>query len=207
MRYTPEHKERTYQLILAEAANAIRAQGPDRVGVADVMSRLGLTHGGFYAHFKSKDDLIAQAITHMFDRGYAKFLRWTDGLAPREALRAYIDAYVSSSHRDAVDRGCPLPTLSGEVPRMTDPVRERFTTGAERLRGALAQLLRKHGTRGPDAVASSMVSEMVGALMLARATSDVARSDEILTSTRRMLKERLGLEAPKPAKRVRAARS
>jgi len=69
MRTTLTKKERTHRQILAEAANAIRIKGPERVGVAEVMNKLGLTHGGFYAHFASKEDLIAQAITSMFDQG------------------------------------------------------------------------------------------------------------------------------------------
>src|SRR5207244_505091 len=111
MRYDHNHKERTRARLLAEAAAAIRGRGAERVGVAEVMAGAGLTHGGFYAHFKSKDELVAQAITYMFDASYAWFLRHTEGREPAEALSRYIDAYFATSQ--ALDRahGCPIAAL------------------------------------------------------------------------------------------------
>jgi AcrR family transcriptional regulator len=100
MRYDDNHKERTRARVLAEAAAAIRSKGAERVGVAEVMAGAGLTHGGFYAHFKSKDDLVAQAVTHMFDASYAWFLRHTDGREPADALSNCIDAYLAPSQRE-----------------------------------------------------------------------------------------------------------
>src|SRR5260370_42009672 len=94
MRYDNNHKERTRARVLAEAAAAIRSKGVERVGVAEVMAGAGLTHGGFYAHFQSKDDLVAQAITHMVDAGCAWFVRHTEGRAPADALSNYVDAYL-----------------------------------------------------------------------------------------------------------------
>ena len=85
MRYDDNHKERTRARVLAEAAAAIRGKGVERVGVAEVMGGAGLTHGGFYAHFKSKDDLLTEAISYMFDDAYASFLRHTEGRAPADA--------------------------------------------------------------------------------------------------------------------------
>lgn len=199
MRYDAEHKERTRRSILAEAASAIRTNGPDRVGVADIMSALGLTHGGFYAHFKSKDDLVAQAITQMFDESLAWFLGKTEGLPPAEALTAYIHAYLSRAHRDARGRGCPLAALAGDLPRLTDIARERFTEGAERLPAALAKLLRKLGAKNAEALAYSAIAEMAGALALSRAVADPERSDRILRNSRDMVKARLGLTAGRQA--------
>src|SRR5580692_5253156 len=191
MRYDADQKERTHRQILAEAANAIRTKGPDRVGVAEVMSKLGLTHGGFYAHFASKDDLIAQAITSMFEQGFANFLRRTEGLEPREALQTYIDWYLSKAHRDAPNRGCPLASVSGDLPRLPDAARVRYTEGVERLTAALAKLLKKLGAKNADALAFSALSEMAGALALARATSDSERSDQMLQTARDMVKSRV----------------
>src|SRR5262245_45438020 len=103
MRYPPDHKRETRERVLAEAAKQIRAHGPLGVGVADIMKRAGLTHGGFYAHFKSKDALVAAAIAKMFDGARA---RWQRATATRDAsggLAAYIDSYLSADHRDARD--------------------------------------------------------------------------------------------------------
>ena len=204
MRYAAEHKELTRQRILAEAASAIRAKGPDRVGVAEVMAKLNLTHGGFYGHFESKDDLIAQSITYMFDQTYAWFLHKTEGLEPREALATWVGAYLSKSHRDSPATGCALAALSGDLPRLPQMARARFTEGAARLPAGLAKLLKKLGTRDADALASSAVAEMVGALALARAIDDPGQSDAILRASREMVKARLGV-ADSPERRRSAS--
>jgi TetR/AcrR family transcriptional repressor of nem operon len=197
MRYDSEHKERTRERILDEAAAAIRADGPHRIGVAGVMKKAGLTHGGFYAHFGSKDELVAEAIARMFGGPYSHFQARTEGLAPAEGLASYVDFYLSSRHRDAPERGCPLPALSGDLARMPPAARERFAEGAEGLRRSVAGLLAAMGRDDADALAASAIAEMVGAMALARAVGDRARSDEILRASRTALKERLGLSERK----------
>jgi TetR/AcrR family transcriptional repressor of nem operon len=193
MRYDADQKERTYRQILAEAANAIRIKGPERVGVAEVMSKLGLTHGGFYAHFTSKDDLIAQAITSMFDQGISNFLRRTEGLDPQKALQAYVDWYLSKAHRDAPSRGCPLAAISGDLPRLPEPARVRYTEGVERMAAAIGKLLKKLENKDADALALSALAEMAGTLTFARAIMDPERSDRMLHASREMVKARLGV--------------
>src|SRR5215468_10383146 len=111
MRYDENHKERTRARVLAQAAAAIRSKGIKRVGVAEIMAGAGLTHGGFYAHFASKDDLVAAAIPQMFDEAMAAFEHQTAGKAPSAALAAYVDSYLSPRHRDAQATGCPLAAL------------------------------------------------------------------------------------------------
>jgi TetR/AcrR family transcriptional repressor of nem operon len=191
MRYDADQKERTHRQILAEAANAIRVEGPDRVGVADLMGKVGLTHGGFYAHFASKDDLIAQAITSMFEQGYANFLRRTEGLEPQRALEAYIDWYLSTAHRDAPSRGCPLASVTGDLPRLPQAARVRYTEGVERLAGGIIKLLKNLGNKNAEALAFSALSEMAGALALARAISDPDLSDRMLASSCERVKARV----------------
>ena len=193
MRYDTDHKARTRERILEEAASAIRAAGPHGVSVGGLMKQAGLTHGGFYAHFESKDDLVAEAIGHMFGGPYANFAALTEGKPPAEALGAYVDFYLSPRHRDARDRGCPLPALSGDLARMPASARARFGEGVERLRSGIAGLLEAMGRDDADALAASVMAEMVGAVALARATDDPARSDEILAATRRAVKKRLAI--------------
>src|SRR5690349_9108832 len=141
MRYSPEHKQKTRERVLAEAAREIRAQGPHQIGVAAVMARAGLTQGGFYAHFASKDDLIAETIDHMFGEIAARWAHETEGRTAREGLLAYVDFYLSTSHRDARGVGCPLPFLASDLPRLTDEARRRFAAGVERLRQRLVSQL------------------------------------------------------------------
>lgn len=193
MRYDSEHKERTRKRVLAEAAAAIRAAGPDRIGVAGLMAKAGLTHGGFYAHFRSKDDLVAQAIDQMFEDSYGNFLRKTKGREAAEGLAHFIDSYVSARHRDAPDKGCPIPTLSGDVARMPPEARARFARGVERLTAAIADLLEELGQKDPPALAASALAEMIGALALSRAVGDAESSERILERSRTALKARLGV--------------
>jgi TetR/AcrR family transcriptional repressor of nem operon len=198
MRYDSDHKARTRERILDEAASAIRAAGPQGVSVGGLMKKAGLTHGGFYAHFGSKDDLVAEAIGHMFGGPYSNFADLTVGKPPAEALSAYVDFYLSARHRDARDRGCPLPALSGDLARMPGSARAAFGEGAARLRAAIAGLLKDMGRDDADALAASAIAEMVGAVALARATDDVSESDEILAASRASLRRKLvGTDEPK----------
>ena len=194
MRYDAEHKARTRAKVLEEAARAIRAEGPQNIGVAGVMSRAGLTHGGFYAHFGSKDALVAEAMAETFRDGAAMFERAISGRPPREALARYIDRYLSARHRDAPEAGCPLPALAGELSRLGPEARARFAEGVQRLTLRVQGLLEAADIGDAAAEASSVLSEMVGALSLARATPDPAQSEAILARSRAALRRRLGLD-------------
>jgi TetR/AcrR family transcriptional repressor of nem operon len=194
MRYDADHKQQTRERVLKAAAKAIRAEGPHRIGVAAVMAEAGLTHGGFYAHFKSKDDFVAAAVGQMFVEGRGRLDRAVEGRTPAEGLAAYLDFYLSAAHRDTRTAGCPLPFLSADAPRLAAPSRERFAQGVADLTGRLAQVLAQLGRADAEEAAGSMLSEMVGAVALARAEPDPARSDAILARTRAALQSRLGLE-------------
>jgi TetR/AcrR family transcriptional regulator, transcriptional repressor for nem operon len=194
MRYDSEHKERTRQRVLSEAAAAIRAHGPDRIGVATLMGKAGLTHGGFYAHFKSKDDLVAQAIARMFDESRERFERHASDPDPAVTLGRYIDMYLSASHRDSPQHGCPLPALSGDLARMPAKARKRFTAGFTSLASAMAERLAAVGAAAPQRMAESMLAEMVGAISLSRALDDRAAADRVLHTSRAALKARIGLK-------------
>lgn len=195
MRYSPEHKQQTRERVLSEAAKAIRAEGPHQIGVAGVMARAGLTQGGFYAHFASKEDLVASAIDHMFDESARRWRRETEGKPPQAALGAYVDFYLSAAHRDSRSAGCPLPFLASDLPRLSDDARRRFAAGVSRLRAWIAGQFAAMERPDAEADASSMVSELVGALSLARAEPDPAASDAILERSSAAVKRRFGLEA------------
>lgn len=203
MRYDRDHKERTRRKVLGEAAVAIREVGPDRIGVAGLMAEAGLTHGGFYAHFKSKDALVAEAITEMFDQGYHAFLSSTGGPNPAAGLARFVDRYLSTRHRDKPGEGCPMPSLSGDVARLPAAARKRFAAGAARLTNSIAELL--ESIRKPNArdLAASIVAEMVGAMALARAVADPTQSARILEASRKGIKARLAV-APLGARHPRS---
>jgi TetR/AcrR family transcriptional repressor of nem operon len=196
VRYHAEHKQETRARVLKEAAKAIRAEGPHRIAVAGVMAKAGLTHGGFYAHFKSKDDLVAAAVGEMFKDARARLARETGDRPPSEGLSAYIDFYLSARHRDARATGCPITALAADLPRLEGGARDQYGQGVAGLAGRLGGLLSEMGRQDAEALGRSMVAELVGALSLARAVADEAQSDLILETSRRALKQRLGLEPP-----------
>ena len=189
-----EQKERTHETILQSTSRLLRQRGISGASVADVMKGAGLTVGGFYAHFDSKDDLVAASIDEMFRQGAKRFEGETEGAVGASALSRYIDFYLSADHRDSKGIGCPLPYLSGDAPRLSDRSRAAFAAGVAGLAERLAALLQALGREDAPGEASSLLAEMVGALALARADPDRARSDMILGRSRASLKARFGLE-------------
>lgn len=194
MRYPNEHREQTRTKILKEAAGAIRARGPEGVGVAALMKQAGLTHGGFYAHFPSKDALVAEAIALMFEEARGRFDRTMAETDPRAALANYVAFYLSAGHRDARTRGCPVAALSGDMARLAPEARTRFAEGAATLSGWLGEALGRIGTPDAATAGRSMLAELVGALLLARTAVDPEESDAILAASTSAICARFGLE-------------
>jgi TetR/AcrR family transcriptional repressor of nem operon len=163
--------------VLEEAVKAIRAHGPHRTILSKVMANAGLTHGGFYAHFASKEDLVAAAISRMFDQQVARMRRAVDQRPPAQALAAQIDDYLSAAHRDGRISGCPIPVLASDLPRLPEAMRRRFSNGVAEIEGVFSALLAQMGDGAADCGASSLMAELAGALALARAEPEVGRSD------------------------------
>jgi len=190
MRYQADHAEQTRAMVLSIAAAEIRTHGPNGVSVAGIMKRAGLTHGGFYAHFESKDVLLAEAVGEMFSNSAALAKAMVADSQGFDRLRSFVRAYVSRSHRDSPEQGCALTTLANDIARASPLVRTAFDSGAKRLAGRLAAMI-------PDSVpnrselAQALLSEMVGAVSLSRAISDASLSDAVLNNARRDLFARI----------------
>ena len=195
MRYASDHKAGTRAKVLKVAARQIRAKGPDGVAVAGVMAQAGLTHGGFYAHFASKDALVAEAIGTMFDDARSRSATIDSVDDQRGALRNYIAFYLSPAHRDRRDRGCPLPALSGDIARSGGVAQERFGLGVAALSGRLATALDRIGVADAGGEATAMLAQLVGAVALARAVGPGAQSDTILAQAEANLVARHDLGA------------
>ena len=195
MRYDAEHREKTRVRVLVEASRTLRASGPHKLGVAEVMKAAGLTHGGFYVHFTSKDALIAEAIEAAFAESRSLYDEATADRPPKEALARLITSYVSEHHRDRPAGGCVLPALSADLPRMSEDARTRYADGLGRMIARIQTLLTSAGVMDASALAPSMVAEMVGAVALARAAPNAEQSSNILQSSRTALLKRAGLEA------------
>lgn len=191
MRYSEGHKEETRERVLAVAARALRAKGPDRLGVAEVMSEAGLTHGGFYAHFKSKDELLAAAVDKAFEEGRRLWLDAADGHPGVEGLKRYIAFYVSSQHRDRIDSGCPIAALGPVFARAEGPAADAFRANVQRLMDAVASRLPIDDEAERKAVAASVLGEMMGSVQLARTVADAEVSDAMLKAARKNLRARI----------------
>jgi len=199
MRYSSNHKAETRQRIIGEAARRFRKDGIEGTGLVPLMKALGLTHGGFYAHFESKEALVKASLeaaaTQTLDRWEVPPCAGKSDAAPcatpeqapaptgGPVLRDLIDHYLSTQHRDDPGGACPLPTLAAELGLRgaPSPIADRLVTAmAERL--AAARLVVPPGEEGIVALAA-----MVGALTLARAVSDPALSDRVLAAVRTTL--------------------
>jgi TetR/AcrR family transcriptional repressor of nem operon len=187
------HKQRTRARILDEAAKAMREHGFDGVSVATVMKAAGLTHGGFYAHFANRDDLVAHTIDRMFEDNRASLARHLDQDDKAAGLLAYIDEYLSEERIGWRTRGCALTLLLSEVVRMPPAARANFTAGMERFRNRLRDALLVLGHAQAEEEATSALSEMVGAATAARAMGEGEIASAFLLTARRQIKRRLGL--------------
>jgi TetR/AcrR family transcriptional repressor of nem operon len=203
VRYSKEHKEETRRRILEAAARAYREEGVAGVGIGELMQSIGLTHGGFYAHFDSKDALVAEACESVRSTLAQSWFAWAEEAGGAEGLRRVIRGYVSRQHRDEPGLGCLMPALAADASRAAPEVRASFTRSLRGLVAGVARLLR--GARGAPAAAESgevipdealvLVSGMVGAVLLARAADDPELSDRILLAARRFYTEAFAQEA------------
>src|SRR5258708_18044310 len=166
MRYDENHKQETRARVLKVAAKALRQKGPDKLGVADVMRAAGLTHGGFYAHFPSKEAFLTESLNVVFAQSRERRNQLVEGLGPRGALSAYIDYYVSKSHRDNPASGCPIVALNSYLPRQPKKFRAAFDPGVKQLTKNLATCIAAMGIEDTDKDARSALSAMVSADML-----------------------------------------
>lgn len=171
-RTAPSRKEVTHERIVGAAARAIRRSGYDGTGVADIMNEVGLTHGGFYAHFASREAMLAEAADRAGAESVSTLTRVAATAPQQEALRSMIRAYLSKEHVDGVETGCPVAALGSEMPRQAPKVRRAAT---RRIKEVI-DVVFEHwpDRREPRAYEQALVTvaTMVGALVLARAVDD-----------------------------------
>jgi TetR/AcrR family transcriptional repressor of nem operon len=191
-------KAASHERIVDAAAQKIRSDGADRLSVAALMEEAGLTHGGFYRHFSSRDALVDEAVAAALADGG----RYTSGDdLPDDALTGIVTAYLSTTHRDHPEHGCAVTALGADVARAGDNARAAYADQVRAGIDYLTKAISQSDTANPDArrEAVSTLATMVGALVMARATRDDDLSEEILNATRTtLLDQGAGGRGPAP---------
>lgn len=181
MRYSDTHKSETRARIIKNAAAAFRKHGVDGIGVAALMKKAGLTHGGFYAHFDSKDALVGEAIDAAFEQSLSALADSVEVSDPEQRRDQLMSRYLSDAHRDQPANGCVFAAMGSEAGRLKPALRSRFDANFETMIGLLTQ-----GSDDPDvrAAAIARYTAAIGAMVVARAVRSRALSDEVLKAAR-----------------------
>ena len=186
-RASRKQKEVTHERIVEAAARAIRRSGYGGTGVADIMKDAGLTHGGFYAHFPSREAMLAEAADRAGAETVAASQRIAAAAPPPQALQALLHAYLSKQHIDGVENGCPMAALGSEMPRQAPEVRRAATRRIKEMIDLVARQLPDWGKPDAHERALVIVATAVGTLLLARAVDDPRLSDALREATLKYL--------------------
>jgi len=202
MRKSKAETAKTRQRIVEVASEAIRTKGIEATGVAEVMAAAGLTHGGFYRHFGSKEELVSEAVA----LSGKDFLAGTLAAADQggDAMLKHFQEYASSGHRDDVGCGCTLAANGSELARADAKTRHLATEGFRMICEKAAPFMNPHDGEPKMDTAISVLSSMIGALTMSRIVDDPGLSEQILEVTRRRIAE--SLDPPSPKSREQAAR-
>jgi AcrR family transcriptional regulator len=185
-------KEETRERILRAAARAIRKHGYEGVGVAEVMKEAGLTHGGFYAHFESRDALLAAAADQAGAESIEHLTRALAAAKPGRELTALVDAYLSDGHLAAPEQGCLIAAAGSEVPRQQADVRRAASRRIKDLVGLIERQFPEWGRSAAHDKAMGIAATLVGAMVLARAVDDAQLSNRIRKAAREQVRAAAG---------------
>lgn len=178
-RTAPNRKEATHDRIVEAAARAIRRSGYGGTSVPDIMKDAGLTHGGFYAHFASREAMLAEAADRAGADSIATLTRVASNAPPQRALQKMLEHYLSKKHVESMEFGCAVAALGSEMPRQAPEVRRAATSRIKEMIDLVARQSPDWGQPGAHERALVTVSTMIGALLLARAVDDPRLSDAV----------------------------
>jgi TetR/AcrR family transcriptional repressor of nem operon len=184
MRYSREHKLETHARIVKKASVRLREKGAHGIGVADLMKDAGLTHGGFYAHFDSREALVIEAFAYAMDRGTERWRKVAEQTPADKRLASIVGSYLTPDHRDDPGHGCAIPTLGAEIARESPRTRKAFAAKLEQMIDALAGQLPDVPRKGARKQAMAAIATMMGTMVLARIAGNGDFSDEILAAGR-----------------------
>ncbi|WP_027523778.1 TetR/AcrR family transcriptional regulator [Bradyrhizobium sp. Ec3.3] len=180
MRYSREHKQETHDRIVRKASVRLREKGAHGIGVADLMKEAGLTHGGFYAHFDSREALVIEAFAYAMDRSMDHWRKMTGEVAPEKRLALIAETYLSALHRDDPGHGCSIPALGAEIARESPKTRKAFSGKLDEMIEMLADHVTGVPRKAARKQAIATLATMAGTMLLARIAGSSELSDEVL---------------------------
>jgi TetR/AcrR family transcriptional repressor of nem operon len=184
MRYSKEHKQETHARIVKRASIRLREKGAHGIGVADLMKEAGLTHGGFYAHFDSREALVIEAFAYAMDRSTERWRKMAEQTPPDKRLAAIVESYLTTIHRDDPGHGCAVPTLGAEIARESVKTRKAFSAKLEQMIDMMADQVADVPRKAARKQAMATLATMMGTLVLSRVAGSGEFSDEILDAGR-----------------------
>jgi TetR/AcrR family transcriptional repressor of nem operon len=185
MRYSPAHKAENHEKILSVAARSFRERGGDASGIGTVMTKVGLKKGGFYRHFKSKDDLFVEAVARALDETGRGLVEVAKSVPEGRALRAIIERYLSVGHLNSPGTGCVRAALGPELARKPIAIRKRIETLLEAYRERFIPFVPGKTREEKQARIRLLFPSMAGVLMMARVSSEPQRREQFLMEARR----------------------
>jgi TetR/AcrR family transcriptional repressor of nem operon len=203
MRYSKEHKQETHARIVKKASVRLREKGAHGIGVADLMKEAGLTHGGFYAHFDSREALVIEAFAYAMDHSVEHWRKIAAETPPEKRLSTIVDSYVSTVHRDDPGRGCAVTALGAEIARESAKTRKAFAAKLEQLIDVMADQILNVPRKTARKQAMGTLATMMGTMVMSRVAGSGELSDEILASGREAVLGRAAAAKP-VAKKIRA---
>jgi len=201
MRYSREHKLETHARIVKRASVRLREKGAHGVGVADLMKDAGLTHGGFYTHFDSREALVIEAFAYAMDRSTERWRKLSEQTPPDKRFAAIVNAYLSAVHRDDPGHGCAVPSLGAEIARESPKTRKAFAAKLEQMIGMLAEQIPGLPPKAARKQAMAALGTMMGTLVMARIAGNGELSDEILAAGRESVLGRVTPASKRVAKK------
>lgn len=202
MRYSREHKLETHARIVKKASVRIREKGAHGIGVADLMKDAGLTHGGFYAHFDSREALVIEAFAYAMDRSTDRWRKLAETVPQEKRMASIVESYLTPLHRDDPGHGCAITALGAEIARESPKTRKAFAAKLEQMVDMLAEQIPEVPRKTARKQALATLSTMVGALVLARIAGSGELSDAILGAGRDAALGRAAPDKP-PVKKSR----
>jgi TetR/AcrR family transcriptional repressor of nem operon len=184
MRYAPEHKHEIHQKIVKDASRRLRAKGLNGAAVSAVMKDAGLTHGGFYKHFRSKDDLLPEALRASFREIEDTLARAAQKLPPEEAWKAIVKSYLSLELCEHPERGCPLAALAPDLARADKRLKSQIVEELVYFKGRMLPFMPGQRAADRERAFFAIFSTMIGAVEIARLLPDRAMREKVLANAR-----------------------